>query len=317
MSLDPDLDSMRAQGHLAVDLLVDWLAELPRAPVARMPDARWLAQLVGEPLPTAPGSVEDSMRHFMTELMPFATLVNHPRFFAYIPCPGSYVGALGALLAAGTNLFTGSWLGGAVAAQLEEQVLEWVREALALPIGFRGVITSGGSLANLSGLAAARARVAEADWNRTTVYVSQATHHSVAKAARLLGITGDRVRNIPVDAGQRMVPEPLRASIAADRLSGRVPMLVCGTLGTTTTGAIDPLDAMVEVCRAEGVWLHVDGAYGAAMALLPESRDALRALEAADSITLDPHKWLYAPFECGCFLTRHLDALRRAFAADG
>lgn len=316
-SLDPDPETMRALGYQAVDLAVEWMAGLDATPVARMPDPQVLAPLVHEPLPRDGRSAADSMQRFMADYMPMATLVSHPRFFAYIPCPGSFVGALGSFLAASTNLFTGSWLGGAVAAQLEEQVLDWVREAIGLPDGYRGAFTSGGSLANLSALAAARTRVPPVDLDRSVIYVSEETHYSMGKAARILGITDDRVRALPVDDQQRMNVAAAADAIAADRAAGLVPMLLCGTFGTTTTGAIDPLPELAELCRRESLWFHIDGAYGAAVALLPEWKDRTAVLGEADSITLDPHKWLYSPFECGCFLTRHLDALERAFAAQG
>ncbi len=315
--LDPDPDTMRALGYQAVDLAVDWLAKLSAAPVARMPNAEVLAPLVHEPLPRKGVSAEDSMRRFMADYMPLATLVSHPRFFAYNPCPGSYVGALGSFLAASTNLFTGSWLGGAVAAQLEEQVLDWVREAIGLPDGYRGAFTSGGSLANLSALAAARSRIAVDDLGKTVIYVSAETHYSMGKAASILGHADERVRALPVDDQQRIRVDAVVKAITADRAAGLVPMFVCGTFGTTTTGAIDPLTELAAVCRREDLWFHIDGAYGAAVALLPEWRDRTAVFGEADSITLDPHKWLYSPFECGCFLTRHIDALEQAFAAQG
>ena len=257
------------------------------------------------------------MSRFMHDYLPFATLVNHPRFFAYIPCPGSYVGALGSFLAGATNLFTSSWLGGAVAAQLEEQLLSWVREAIDLPPEFGGVLTSGGSIANLSGLAAARSRLDASQHHLGTVYLSTEAHFSVCKAARLLGIAEDRIRRLPVDTSQRLVPSQVDAAMAADVEAGLRPMFLCASLGTTTTGAIDPIPELAEITHRHGAWLHVDGAYGAAIRLLPEYREATAGLRQADSITLDPHKWLYAPFESGCFLTRDMEALDAAFTADG
>jgi glutamate/tyrosine decarboxylase-like PLP-dependent enzyme len=257
------------------------------------------------------------MERFMHEYLGHATLVNHPRFFAYIPCPGSYIGSLGSFLAAATNLFTGSWLGGAVAAQIEVQLLDWIRVALGLPTGFGGVLTSGGSLANLSAIAAARTRLSDDRRAAATVYVGAAAHYSIAKAARLLGVPQARIRTLPSGADQRLRAESVEAILAADRDAGLRPMILCATLGTTTTGAIDPIDALADVALRQDVWLHVDGAYGAAAALLPEFRALAEALARADSITLDPHKWLYSPFESGCFLTRHLDALTAAFTAQG
>jgi glutamate/tyrosine decarboxylase-like PLP-dependent enzyme len=314
MTLDPPIEEMRRLGYLAVDRAVDHLAALGARRVAARATSAQLQALVREPLPRRGRGAADSQRRFFDELLPTATLVNHPRFVAYIPGPGSFAGALGAWVAAATNLFVGTWLGGGGMAQLELEVLDWLRQALRLPAGFTGILTTGGSMANLGALAAARARAGQpADG---VVYTSSEAHYSVMKAARVLGFAERGVRALPADAAQRLPPAAVAAALDADRAAGRAPVCVCATAGTTSTGAIDPLEEIAQVCRARGVWLHVDAAYGGAAALLEDGRELLAGLERADSITLDPHKWLYAPFESGCLLTRHSDALRQAFAAD-
>lgn len=314
MNLDPDPEEMRRLGYEAVDLLVDWLRDLPSQPVARMPRREVLEPLVAEDLPERGLGLAQSMERFFADLLPAATLVNHPRFFAYIPCPGSYAGALGSFLAAGTNLFTSTWLGGAVAAQLEEQVLGWLAQALGLPGDrFSGCLQSGGSMANLSALAAARSRLPRADWGRATILLSEQGHHSLAKAARLLGFDDAQLQVVACDAEQRMDPAALRSALAGCAR----PLCVAATLGTTNTGAIDPLAELGAICREAGVWFHVDGAYGAACLLLEDFAALRPAVAQADSLTLDPHKWLYSPFESGCLLTPHKDALHAAFDADG
>jgi glutamate/tyrosine decarboxylase-like PLP-dependent enzyme len=200
-------------------------------------------------------------------------------------------------------------------AQLELQVLDWLREAVNLPAGYTGVLTTGGSMANLAAIAAARTHAG--DPATATVHMSAEAHYSLAKAARVLGIPANRVRRIAVDDRQRLRPEAARASLQRDRAAGFEPIALCATAGTTSTGAIDPLVELAEVCAAENTWLHVDAAWGGAAALLAEHADAFAGLGRADSITLDPHKWLYAPFECGCLLTRRPDALTASFTADG
>lgn len=314
MSLDPDPERMRAQGRLAVDLATDHLARLPEQRVARLYEPHELAAIVDEPLPRHPQPVEDGLRRYFGELVPHATFVNHPRFFAYVPGPGSWFGALAEFAAAATNLFTGTWLGGAAMARLEVVVLGWLRDALGLPSQFEGILTSGGSVANLIALAAARERCGDAA--RAVLYGSTETHHSLAKAARLLGFGKQHVHLLPVDRQHRLAADALHAAIAQDRARGLVPCCIVANAGTTNTGAIDPLAALADVAAQERLWLHVDGAYGAAAALLPEFRDRLGALGRADSITLDPHKWLYAPFESGCLLARDIDAVRAAFTGD-
>lgn len=316
MSLDPNPSEMRRLGHLAVDRAVAHFEALVSGEkaVARRPEASVLGPAVHEPLPEKAQGIESSLDRFFDQILPHATLVNHPRFFAYIPCPGSFAGALGEWLAAATNSFVGTWLGGSVMTQLEVEVLSWLRQLLHLPQGYDGILTTGGSMANLCALAAARTRIQ--DLARATLYTSKEAHYSVAKAARVLGFRPEHVRSLAVDDRQRLPPAAVRQAITADKQAGLQPCCLCATLGTTSTGAIDPISELADVSREHDVWFHIDGAYGAAVALLPEHQDVAGALATADSLTLDPHKWLYAPFESGCILTRHLDALRQAFSAE-
>jgi len=314
MSLDPDPTEMRRLGYRAVDRIVEHLATLGKVPVARPPEARILGPVVHEPLPDQGHGLESSIDRFFDQILPHATLVNHPRFFAYIPCPGSFAGAVGEWLAATTNSFVGTWLGGSVMTQLEVEVLSWLRQLLHLPEEYDGILTTGGSMANLCAIAAARTRID--DLQNATVYTSEEAHYSIDKAARVLGFSAQHVRSLPADEHQRLPVAALQQAIAADKQAGLEPCCVCATLGTTSTGAIDPIHELAEVCREHNIWLHIDGAYGAAVALLPEHNAVAAMLRTADSLTLDPHKWLYAPFESGCILTRHLDALRQAFGAD-
>ena len=197
--------------------------------------------------------------------------------------------------------------------QLEVQVIDWLREALGLPTGWQGLLTSGGSMANLTAIAAARSRC-DNDSSRVSVIASTESHYSVQKAARVLGIPSERIHSVPTEPGTQALP-----------LAGIEPLLeldgvkvVVASMGTTSTGALDPIEAIADAIEGrDDCWLHVDGAYGAAMALLPEQTELRAALARSDSLTLDPHKWLYAPFESGCLVTRHAGALRAAFGADG
>lgn len=313
MSLDPELEEMRRQGHRAVDLAVAHLAELRSRRVITPPVAAELAPLLAEPLPHRPHGMDATLDRFFTAILPRATLVNHPRFFAYIPGPGSFAGAIGAWVAAATNPFVGTWLGGAALAQLEVQTLEWLREATGLCAGMTGIVTTGGSMANLGGLAAG---VGEVERARAVVYTSQQAHYSLAKAAKVLGIPTTNLRAIATGTDLRLDVSALAAAIAADRAAGRRPAVVAANAGTTNTGAIDPLPAIADLCARERLWLHVDAAYGGALALLPERRPSLSGWERADSVTFDPHKWFYAPFECGCLLVRDGARLANAFGGD-
>lgn len=312
-SLDPSPEEMRRLGYAAVDRIVEHLEALRDARVVTPPDAAEFERRTREPLPDAPRPLDASVDHFFREIMPRATLVNHPRFFAYVPGPGSFAGSIGDFVASATNCFVGTFLGGAIMTQLEAQVIDWLSESLELPSGCAGLLTTGGSMANLTAIAAARSR-SDNDPNRVRVITSDESHYSVAKAARVLGIAPERIHQVASDpATQAMDFVACERELARDGTK-----IVVATMGTTSTGAVDPIDRIADAANGrDDVWLHIDGAYGAAMALLPERRDLRSSLARADSLTLDPHKWLYAPFESGCIITRHPGALRAAFAADG
>ena len=232
---------------------------------------------------------------------------------AFIPGEGTWPGALGDLIGSALNIDTCWWLGASGPSALELVVLDWIRQWVGYPEEAAGLLVSGGSAANLTALACAReARIGVMD-ARAVVYMSDQTHSSLARAARALGFRPDQVRVIPTDPRARMRPDALRGAIAADRAGARLPLMVVANAGTTTAGAVDPFHELSEICRKEGIWLHADGAYGAFACLSERGREALAGMELADSITLDPHKWLYQPIELGALLVRDGSALRRGF----
>ena len=224
------------------------------------------------------------------------------------PGPSSFAGVLGDWLGTGFNVLAASWAGGAGPTALELITLEWLRALLGLPHGTEGVMTSGGSLANLTALAAARAAAGAG-----VCYLSDQTHSCVPRALRVLGFPEDQVRVLPSDEQLRLAPTDLLAAVRADRAQGRRPGFVVATAGTTNTGAVDPLPELAGLCRDEGLWLHVDGAYGAAAALSARGRRLLAGIELADSLVLDPHKWLFQPYDLGCVLVRRPGVLEQAF----
>jgi aromatic-L-amino-acid decarboxylase len=231
-----------------------------------------------------------------------------PTFFGYVLGSGEPVAAVADLVASVLNQNVTAWRSGPAAVTIERVVVRWLAEAIGCP-GFRGSLTGGGSTANLMGLAMARQARAG------TVYASAEAHMSIAKAAALLGLGEDGVRTIPVDDAFRMVPEELDRAIRDDLQAGKRPSAVVATAGTVSTGSIDRLDAIANVAEHHGLWLHVDGAYGALAAMVvPQS---FPGLERAHSISLDPHKWLYQPLDCGCLLYRDPAAARAAFSHTG
>jgi aromatic-L-amino-acid/L-tryptophan decarboxylase len=300
LALTPD--AMRALGHRAVDLLVDRLTD-PKRPVLRRASAAEMQARIAGPPPAAPQPLDSVLERLEQDILPYLSASDHPRYFAFIPSCPTFPGAVGDFIAAALNVYAGSWMEAAGPSQVELTVLDWFKDWLGYAREAAGILVSGASAANLTALACA---------GRGVVYVSDQAHSSLARAARALGLPDVRV--LDTDDALRMRPETLAAAIDADARAGRTPLLACATAGTTNTGAIDPLPELAEVCRARGVWLYADAAPGGFAALTERGRAALRGIEAADSIALDPHKWLYQPIECGCLLVRDGDKLRRAFA---
>ena len=308
---DPPLDDMRAMGadvvqlasrfvddrytartsdYTALDALLPSLAAAP--PAAGRP----LADLL-DLIDTAAGKGFDTA---------------NPGFVGYIPGGGLYASALADFLACVVNRYTGVAVPAPALVQLEASVLRWLCDLFGLPPGSQGVLTPGGSMSTLSAVVAARAHRLGEQFLDGTLYVSDQVHHCVAKSARIAGLPATAVRVVPTDDALRMDVTELRAAIAADRAAGRRPFLVVGSAGTVNTGAVDPLDDLATVAAQEQLWFHVDGAYGGFFQLTARGRAALRGIERADSITLDPHKGLFLPYGTGCLLARDGEALRAA-----
>ncbi len=248
------------------------------------------------------------------------------RFWGYVGPPGTAPGAIADGLAATINQNLTAFRSAPGASLVEMQVIDWIREIVGLPRGAYGVLTSGGSMANLAGLAAARDAAVTYDLARRglrgaagpplVLYASEEAHHSIAKAAAILGIGRDFVRAVPVDRRLRLDVAALKDAVTRDRRARLQPFAVAASAGTVTTGVVDPLRHIWRLCRRESLWLHVDACYGGFAILAPSGRPLLRALALADSIALDPHKWLYAPAGAGCVLYRRPETARRAFRAD-
>ena len=319
-----DAEEFRRLGHGVVDRLADFLSALPEHRVAPGESADEVrAALGGDGLPETGAPAAEVLDEAARLLFEHSTLNGHPRFFAYITSSAAPIGALGDLLAAGVNPNVGGWGLSPLATELEAQTIRWIAELLGYPADCGGLLVSGGNMANFVGfLAARRARapfdvrtegMAACDEGPLRVYGSAETHTWIEKAADLFGLGTEAIRWVETDADQRMLVSALQEAIAADRAAGATPLLVVGAAGSVSTGAIDPLDEIAALCREEGIWLHVDGAYGAPAAALPDAPPQLRALALADSVAVDPHKWLYAPLEAGCALVREPQALLDAF----
>src|SRR5262245_39765378 len=316
MAGDPlalDRDTMRAMGYRVVDLLVERIATLADGPVLRTGTRAEMAARIAEPPPAEGRDFDTLLARLATDVLPFVGHFDHPRFFGYIPGAGTWPAALGDLIASATNIDAGAWREASGPSQLELTVLDWFREWIGYPDEAAGVLVSGGSAANLTAIACAREALVGPMSPDIVAYVSDQTHSSLARAARHLGFRPDQIRVMPTDTAYRMRVADLEAAMDADVAAGRLPFLVNANAGTTNTGAVDDLEAISRVCRARGAWMHVDGAYGAFAVLTERGRSVLSGLELADSVTLDPHKWLAMPFEVGCLMVRDGAALERAF----
>lgn len=317
-------DEFRRLGHELVDQLAELFATLPQRPVTRgRTPSEVRAQLGGGALP-ARGSEAGPLLERASQLLFDSSLFNgHPRFWGFITSPPAPLGVLGDLLAAGVNPNVGGFVLSPVATEIERQTVRWIAELIGYPADGGGIMVSGGNVANMVAfLAARRARAAwdiraqglRAGPGQLTVYTSRETHTWIQKAADLFGLGLDAIRWIPTDDAQRMRLDALEDAIRRDHEAGHVPFLVIGTAGTVSTGAIDPLRGVADLCRRHELWFHVDGAYGAPAAALPEASDDLKALALADSVAIDPHKWLYAPLEAGAVLVRDARHLVDAFS---
>ncbi len=306
-------EELRRLGYRIIDLLVEHERSLPGKAVTRALDPRAARERLRKPFPEQGVAPETALDEIERDVLSTLTHVNHPRFFAFVPGPGNLVSALAEALAAGYNVFAGTWMEGSGPAEVELHTVDWLRQICGLPETAFGLLVSGGSVANLTALAVARRVRLDDRTGPGVVYYSDQTHSAVERALRILGFSKRQLRRLPSDEAFRIRLEELQQAVAADRQAGLVPFCVVANAGTTNTGAVDPLRELVSWCRRQDLWLHVDGAYGAAAALCERGRLLLDGLDGVDSLALDPHKWLFQPFEAGCVLVREGSRLLDTF----
>jgi glutamate/tyrosine decarboxylase-like PLP-dependent enzyme len=304
-------DEMRRVGYRTIDLLVERL--LADGPVVARAAPDELAQRVGGPPPEEPEGFDLALEALARDVLPFAMRNDHPGFLGFIPTGGTWPGALADLVGSALAIDASSWAEAAGPSAVEAQVIRWFADWIGYPAQAQGLLVSGGSAANLTAIACARETLVGAMRPDLVGYVTDQAHSSLPRAARALGFRPDQLRVLPTDGAFRLEPAVLHAAIHADRSRGLRPLVVVASAGATNTGAVDPLTEIAAVCRAHGAWLHVDAAYGGFAVLTERGRALLSGLELADSVTIDPHKWLYQPWECGALLVREGDRLRRAF----
>jgi aromatic-L-amino-acid/L-tryptophan decarboxylase len=310
-----DVD-LRAAGYRAVDMIVDRSLALPGLPVGAVCTPEALDAVIPREPPEQPGSIDAAMDCFQLLVSTAVMHHDHPRFLSFVPGPGDLVGAIADLLASGCNVFGGSWLGGSAAVHMEQTCVQWLCQLLGMPDGTRGVFTPGGSHSTLAAFAAARDRYPVADRHRLTAYWSDQAHGCLAKALSVLGLRPDQVRVVPSDANHRIDTRQLSAMIRADRRQDRLPFLVAGTAGTTSTGSVDPLADLAALARSHDMWFHIDGAYGAPAAMTERGRTLLTGMDQCDSLVVNAHKWLFQPYECSIVLLRDAELLKRSFSQE-
>ena len=316
-------EEFRSAGHQLVDRIANFLDSLPQKPVTRgeSPSTVRSALEAHRGLPKS-GANAGTLVDRAADLMFDHSLFNaHPRFWGYVTSSAAPIGILGEMLGSAANPNCGAWLLSPMASEIEGQTIRWIAEMLSYPTDCGGLFVSGGNMANIVGFLAGRAakggagiRSKGVEGTRLRAYCSAETHTWIQKAADISGLGTDSVRWIAVDSDFKIDLQALKARIRADIDAGDKPFLVVGNAGTVSTGAVDDLKALAEVCREFDVWFHVDGAYGALAAVAPDAAALFTGLGDADSLAVDPHKWLYAPLEAGCALVRDVSKLRDAFS---
>lgn len=319
-SLDPaDWTALRQLGHRMLDDMFDYLQTTADRPVWCKPPGQAISTMQ-QPLPRRGQDVAEVYETFLTQILPYNTNNIHPRFWSWVQGGGTAVGMLADMLASGMN--SNVSLGDHMPMYVENQVIDWSKELMGFPKTAGGLLVSGGSMANITALIVARNHFNRHIKNhglhavpgQMVVYGSSETHSCVLKGVEVIGIGSDNFRKIPVDANYRIRTDILQQRIREDRQAGLLPFCLVGNAGTVNTGAIDPIEELVAIAKEERLWLHVDGAFGAIPKILPEFDSRLKALEQADSLSFDYHKWLYVNYEVGCVLVRNAVAHREAFA---
>ena len=306
---------MRAMADQVIQRCIAHIVSLDGAPVCGDVDAAELCRSMREPAPEQGVPLEPLLDRLFRDWIPRSFTASSPGYLAYIPGGGIYPAALADFIADTTNRYTGVWQAAPALVQLEANALDWLRDWMGFPAEARGLFTTGGSMATFNAIVCARERHLGAEIRRGVLYTSDQAHHSVLKSAKLAGVMPDRVRAIASDDRFRLRVDRLTEAIDADRRDGLTPFAVVSSAGTTNTGAVDPLDAIQDVCERQALWHHIDGAYGAFFYLAQDLHETLRGLPRADSLTLDPHKGMFLPYGTGALLVRDGAALRAAHEA--
>lgn len=308
-------EEMKEYGYKIVDLLASHFDNLSSQKVSCLADRKQMDALLHESIPYDATPPNEVLNHVVDNVLSHTDLPTHPKFFSFVPSPSNYISTMADTIATGFNIFSGGWSASPAAAELEIVTIHWLLEMFNFPVKKGGgIFTSGGSMANLTALATARRLKCGPDFSKAIIYLSDQAHSSNIKAIRILGFKKSQVRIIPTDMEFKMSLNKLKNCIAKDKLEGYQPFCIIASAGTTNTGTVDPLDKIASICEIESLWMHVDGAYGGAAILSDKGKEYLKGIEKADSLTVDPHKWFFQPYEIGCLIVKDHKWLSKTFS---
>ncbi|AUC80093.1 decarboxylase [Nonlabens sp. MB-3u-79] len=312
--LELSKEEMKAYGYQVIDSIVEhFTTQNEKSPVA-IGSRKEMDDLFQEAVPELPSNPKDVLDFVTQQVLPHSNIVSHPKSYSFVPGPSNYISVMADTLATGFNVFSGGWAASPAAAELEIVTMNWLLKLFKFPAKKGGgIFTSGGSMANLTALVTARRQVCGDDFSKAVIYMSDQAHSSNVKAIRVIGFKKEQIRIIPTDGEFKMAINKLKNAISKDRLSGLQPFCIIASAGTTNTGTVDPLEQIADICKNEKLWFHIDGAYGGAAILSTKGSKALKGIEKADSLTIDPHKWLFQPYEMGCLLVRKSKWLHDTF----
>ncbi|WP_271767394.1 pyridoxal phosphate-dependent decarboxylase family protein [Aquimarina algiphila] len=308
-------EEMQQYGYKIIDHIVEHFENQDSKKPVTMASREEMDALLTEQIPDQPTPANEVLDFVMDQIIPHSNIVSHPKSYSFVPGPSNYISAMADTIATGFNIFSGGWAASPAAAELEIITMNWLLDVFGFPTKKGGgIFTSGGSMANLTALATARRIRCGDDFSKAIIYLSDQAHSSNIKAIKVLGFKKEQIRIIPTDMEFKISINKLKNAIARDRLEGLQPFCIIASAGTTNTGTVDPLNDIATICEREHLWLHIDGAYGGAAILANTGKTLLNGIERADSLTVDPHKWFYQPYEIGCLLVKDHNWLSSTFS---
>ena len=308
-------EEMRQYGYKIIDTIVEHFDTLADKKPVAIASRQEMDELLAESVPEEASDAQEVLDFVIENVLPHSNIVSHPKSYSFVPGPSNYISTMADTLATGFNIFSGGWAASPAAAEIEIITMQWLLKMFKFPVKKGGgIFTSGGSMANLTALVTARRQICGDDYSKAVIYLSDQAHSSNIKAIRVLGFKKEQVRIIPTDIEFKIAINKLKNAINKDRLEGLQPFCFIASAGTTNTGTVDPLDEIAKICKEERLWFHIDGAYGGAAILSKRGNQLLKGIEKADSLTIDPHKWMYQPYEIGCLLVRNHKWLSETFS---